>query len=205
MSTLRLLSVWTFACCLVACDGIDAFRTTSSELYTGQVIGSDGAEAAPSFIREGFASRTTMELTFDPVQATPHSDAGVHGLGTVQPTGTIHTFQCPPDQSTCPLSQRRQGDFDYTPLESIPRLTHDPLSLYDFPGGGRLRNYIFGARFRSTVGTRVLQRYAMIFLSLMENGRVEVRVIAPNVLDDDQATELVPALFGVFTLERHKQ
>lgn len=192
----------------VGCDALNDFRTKPGEVYYGQVIGSDSAEDAPSFIREGFASRTEMELTFDPQRAALLLDAGTGSHGRDHDAeaapGTLHTFQCPADDAMCEKAARRQGDFDHAALESIARLTHDPLSHYDFPGGGRLRNYIFGARFSTTVGARVLQRYAMVFLSLMENGKVEVRVIAPSVLGDDGKTELTPELFGVFALQRRK-
>jgi hypothetical protein len=192
----------------VGCNALNDFRTKPGEVYYGQVIGSDSAEDAPSFIRSGFASRTTMELTFDPQLAARQLDAGEGGGGRGRDAdavpGTLHTFQCPADDALCKKADRRPGDFNHAPLESIARLTNDPLSHYDFPGGGRLRNYIFGARFSTSIGTRKLLRYAMVFLSLMENGKVEVRVIAPSVLDDDGQTELTPELFGVFALERRK-
>ena len=55
-----------------------------------------------------------------------------------------------------------------------------------------------GARFTSDD----IRRHAMVFISLMENSRVDVRVIAPSVLDDADE-ELHSPLFGVFVLERH--
>ena len=77
------------------------------------------------------------------------------------------------------------------------------MSQYDFPGGGRIKNYIFGARFRSEDASAPLgvARHAMVFVSLMESARVEARVIAPSVLAEDGKSEAWPALFGVFMLE----
>jgi hypothetical protein len=189
-----------FSCALVGCEDIESFRTRPGEVFHGEVIGSDRAGAAPSFIREGFESHTEMELTFDPEAAATIADAGAAGP---PPIGTLHTYQCPPDTDLCAERRRTSGHFDHAPLESIRQLATDVLSQYDFPGGGRLRNYIFGARFESTVEAQVHRRNAMVFVSLMENGRMEVRVIAASVLDGTGA-ELAPPLFGVFTLERKR-
>jgi hypothetical protein len=189
---------------LAGCSELDDFRTKPGEVFHGQVIGSDSSENEPSFIREGFASRTEMELKFDPGLAASYLDAGASEPGVAQSPGTIDTFSCSVDRAVCPKSQRRQEDLDHAPLEVIAHLTHDPLSRFDFPGGGRLRNYMFGARFRTSAGTKTLQRYAMVFLSLMEDGKIEARVIAPSVVDDDGHSALAPAMFGVFTLERRK-
>jgi hypothetical protein len=92
--------------------------------------------------------------------------------------------------------------FAAAPLSPIRGLAHDALSQYTFPGGGRVRNYIFGARFESSVLGSPVARHAMVFVSLMEKGDVEVRVIAPSVLAADGKTELLSDLFGVFVLER---
>jgi hypothetical protein len=185
---------------LAGCEGLERFRTRSGEVFHGEVIGSDRSGAAPSFIREGFESHTEMELTFDPEAAAAAIDAGATGP---EPVGTVHTYQCPPDTDLCAERRRTSGHFDHAPLEPVPQLATDALSQYDFPGGGRLRNYILGARFETTVETETHRRHAMVFLSLMENGRIEVRVIAPSVLDAE-AAELAPPLFGVFSLERKR-
>ena len=76
------------------------------------------------------------------------------------------------------------------------------MSQYTFPGGGRLRNYIFGLRFASDSDRGSVPRDAMIFVSLMESDQIEVRAIASSVLADDGLTERLPALFGVFSLQR---
>jgi hypothetical protein len=95
-----------------------------------------------------------------------------------------------------------RGFFREAELEPIPELSHDVLGRYELPGGSRLRNYVFGARFASGEGIFAVQRHAMVFLSLLENGRVEVRIIAPSVLSANGRTEVWPGLFGVFSLAR---
>lgn len=187
----------------LGCDATDDFRTEPGEVFYGGIIGSDSSEAMPSFIREGFPSHTEMELTFDPERALAYSDAGTVA-GKPVSAGTLHTYQCPSGITHCPKADRTQGTFDHAPLERIGPLTNDALSQYDFPGGGRLRNYIFNARGNTHVDERVLQRSATVFLSLMENGKIEVRVIAPSALDATSQEEIAPALFGVFALERRK-
>ena len=112
---------------------------------------------------------------------------------------------CPARTTTAARRRRKpHGSSTTRALEPIANLTHDALSQYDFPGGGRLRNYMFFARF-ALAGRRrrAATRDATVFVSLMENGKVEVRVIAPSVLASDGETELLPPLFGVFVLKRH--
>ena len=104
--------------------------------------------------------------------------------------------------ATTPQAERIHKDFDRAQLLTIEQLAHDALSQYTFPGGVRVRNYIFGARFSSAAPTGPVPRYAMVFVSLMENGQIEVRVIAPAVLGADEETQLMPPLFGVFVLGR---
>jgi len=191
---------------LSACDELGDFRTGSGEVFHGEVIGSTTDPDAPSFIREGFVSHTEMDLRFDPALARSPAAAADDddGQRDKEPAGTLDTYVCPPDTDLCPKAQRQPGPFQRTALEPIERLNHDALSQYDFPGGGRLRNYILGAHFESELsdGSSV-DRHALVFLSLMENGQVEVRVLAGSMRALDGEQEL-PALFGVFVLERRK-
>jgi hypothetical protein len=145
-----------------------------------------------------------MDLSFDPARAAAYLPPG-SSKTTLPPAGTLDTYLCPSTATSCAQSERTPGDFQHSDLEVIPNLTHDALSEYDFPGGGRLHNYILVARFESSSGSTVVPRSAMVFLSLMENGSMEVRVIAPSMLDVDGKTELQPALFGVFLLSRHSK
>lgn len=196
-TTLFLAGSAAWAC---ACGGLDEFRTGSSEIFHGEVVGSEPEDDIPSFIRRGFEAHTAIEVTFDPALAATFT--GLEGETATEPPGTLHSYTCPPETDRCPEADRTQGHFDHTPLHPIPGLAHDALSQYDFPGGGRLKNYLFEVRFVSESDSVSFQRHAMTFLSLMDSGRMEARVVAPAVLDDDGETELYPALFGVFMLEK---
>jgi hypothetical protein len=61
------------------------------------------------------------------------------------------------------------------------------------------------ARLEPPENGAAIQRNAMLFLSLMETGKVEVRAISPSVLASDGQTERLPALFGVFVLDRQSR
>jgi hypothetical protein len=45
----------------------------------------------------------------------------------------------------------------------------------------------------------------MVFLSLMDTGRIEVRAIAASVLAEDGQSDRFPPLFGVFILDRQSR
>lgn len=188
---------------LGGCEDLAEFQTDSRHVFRGEVIGS--GDETSSFIRQGFASHTQLELTFDPAIAAEVATTEPGTGERLTSPGTIDTFTCPDNVTPCRVSERKPGAFTHAALEPIENLAHDALSQYDFPGGGRVKNYIFGARFQSQVDERTLQRDAMLFLSLMETGRTEVRVIAPSALAADGKRELVPALFGVFLLEMHER
>ena len=198
------LSLFLVAACLGACDELGEFRTGQNRVFRGEVISSDSQQDETSF-RHGFGSHTQMELTFDPVLAAvyPAEDP----LEAAPPTspGAIHSYSCPAKDDACAKKERIQGDFDHAALEPIPNLAHDALSQYDFPGGGRIKNYIFGVRFTSDLDGAPLARYATAFLSLMASGRVEVRVIAPSILSADGKSEALSPLFGVFVLEMQRK
>jgi hypothetical protein len=182
---------------LAGCDELGEFRTGEGEVFHGRVIGSENIEdpSQPSFIRSGFLATTVLDLTFDPAHAAPVE-------GESMSPGTITTYVCDADgQSACASDVRSRGHFDRATLEPIPELSHDALGFYELPGGGRLRSYIFGVRFSSGEGLFEIARHAMVFVSLLESGRVELRIVAPSVLGAD-GSELHPALFGVFSLER---
>jgi hypothetical protein len=195
----RLLAASALLC---ACDELGEFHTEPGEVFHGEVIGSTAEADTPSFIREGFVSHTEMDLTFDPTLAI--SPPPNSGKMVPEAAGTLDTYLCPPETDLCAKSKREAGPFQHASLEVIERLNHDALSQYDFPGGGRLRNYILGVHFDADVADAgTLDRNALVFLSLMDNGQVEVRVLAGSVRVPDGSDEL-PALFGVFVLNRHK-
>ena len=117
--------------------------------YEGGVVGTDDSacsDGSCSFIRRGFPAGTTLTLVFDPDPVD-----GARHITT------------------------SDGAFDTTPLEEIEPLAHDQLSLYDFPGGARVRNLIYVTK--QTHGP-LRGREPMVFVSLMENDDVEVRVLA---------------------------
>ncbi len=83
------------------------------------------------------------------------------------------------------------GIFDKTPVTQMAELSHDSLSMLQFPGG-RVHNYLAYARPDS--GSP-----ATVVISLMENKEVEVRILRPDLEPEDQEDT---ALFGIFKLVR---
>jgi len=81
------------------------------------------------------------------------------------------------------------GRFQAAAVSQMEQLAHDSLALLQFPGG-RIRNYL--AHAAASDGSQ-----SMLVISLMENDKVEVRVLRPAGADPD----LQPSLFGVFDLE----
>jgi hypothetical protein len=133
-------------------------------------VGNEGT----TFIRSTvFQAGTAMELQFDPDAVTLTGDRN-----------TLTTID--PDVGDDPL-------FDETQLRPIAHLSHDALSDYDFPGAGRIRNYILLAT--PTTGT-LRGKDATVFVSLMESDRVEVRVIAGQLMPGAEEH------FGLFRLRR---
>jgi hypothetical protein len=85
------------------------------------------------------------------------------------------------------------GRFRGATVSQMEELAHDSLSLMQFPGG-RIRNYL-------THATASDDAAAAIVISLMEDSRVEVRVIRPRS-EFDRSTD---GLFGVFRLSLDEQ
>lgn len=199
------LSIGLIGCfaLLCGCEDLRDWKTGDNEVFRGEVIGSDASLQGDSFIRKGFASHTWLELAFDP-GSTDLSAQGAADAGPLRPAaGTVNTYVCPDGKATCAEAERAPGPFVNAPLVPIDGLTHDPLSQFTFPGGGRLQNYIFGVRFRAQRAERSIGRDATLIVSLMQNHRIEVRAMAPSVLGADGEEDWLPALFGVFSLERN--
>jgi hypothetical protein len=152
----------------VACDDLSDFRTNEMRVFRGGVIG--GPE--DGFIRQGFASGTEMVLRFDASQA--------------------HAGAPPGDVTTTDVDASGQPTFDRTSLSPLTQLSSDPLSQYEFPGDGRLENFIFFAR---PLSGALATRDAVVFVSLMQGTRVEVRVTARTADAEPQT------YFGVFPLK----
>jgi hypothetical protein len=153
---------------LCACDDLSRFSTGTDSVFTGMVVGDE----PDSFVRRGFAPATTLQLEFDPHA----SDVPIAGSITTSPD---------------PITGVRT--FDATSLESIAPLQHDLLSEYEFPGGGRVQNYLYVAR---PLAGPLAGRDVMIFLSLLDDGSAELRVIA-GTGDESRGDH-----FGLFRLHR---
>ncbi len=178
---------WIFALTATyGCNTLGEFTTGDDDVYRGEIAGVDDPDNCPegidcSFIRRGFPSGVTLDLTFDP-------DQQYENPGTISTSGE----DCGPT-------------FADTPLLPIPPLAHDQLSLYEFPGGGRLRNYMFVVR---PEAGPLAGRDAMVFLSLIRGGNVEVRIVAGpglTICDPADCAAIDSGqcdYFGVFALER---
>lgn len=150
-----MLSGATLVAFLTGCVPLDKFDTGDDSVFAGRVLGADdddcSAASSCSFIRRGFASDTRLEMTFHPDRAQSEP-------------GNLTTRGEP-----CDIA------LDDVPMEPITPLTHDQLGLYDFPGGARVRNYIFGLR--PPTGP-LSGRDVMAFVSLLSDGGAEIRVVA---------------------------
>ncbi len=127
-----------------------------------------GVEESTVLLR-GFEVGAEMRLSFDPRLATSLDE----------PPGIVTTSD---------------GALTDVPLEPIVPLAHDALSEYEIPAGGRIRNYIFVVR---PSDGPLAGREPFVFLSLMNDGTIEVRVIAGGG-DDDPPT----SYFGLWRLRR---
>ena len=122
----------------------------------------DGKIVDSEFVRMGFEKGTGLLITLD-------ADALGHG-----------------DESAVVLTTT-DGRFDKTPATQMEMMSHDSLSMLQFPGG-RVRNYLAFAE-PDGMGT------ALVVVSLMENEYVEVRILRPGEEDGS-------GMFGVFRLVR---
>lgn len=129
----------------------------------GQIYRGEVVDAP--ILRKGFEAGTTMEMDLD----VSLVDEG---------PGAITTY--PPGEDSPP------GLFDHAPLTPIESMKNDQLSGLDFPAG-RLRNYMFFATASGTYEGEL----ALVIVSLLSDGDVEVRVI------------LGPRdLYGIFTVQK---
>ncbi|MBW2460739.1 MAG: hypothetical protein JRH11_03770 [Deltaproteobacteria bacterium] len=131
--------------------------------WSGKVVGDN----TPDFILSGFPEGTELEIR----DFAAHPAAG--------PPGFITT--------------RGYDAFDDTALEIIAPLEHDLLSQYDFPGMGRVRNYIYATR--PTAGP-LAGRDPVVFISLIDDDSLEVRVIVGS------GDETTGGHFGLWYLGR---
>ncbi|MCA9531361.1 MAG: hypothetical protein KC543_14630 [Myxococcales bacterium] len=171
----------------LGCSDLSGFELPDGGYYEGAVVGATYSEQVPclngncSFIRRGFfeGTKLRLDLDLDHIDSTP---------------GTLTTSREP----CTPV-------FDETPLLPIPALSHDLLSSYDFPGGGRrVANYIFALE--PTDGP-LAGRDVLAFVSLLRGREVEVRILAgsgENLCDPSDCAALGTQrcdYFGLFRLE----
>ena len=186
---MRFIDVIIAAGLVGGCTDLSEFRTGTDRVFRGAITGTESPEDCAmgpcSFIRRGLATGTELELTFDPEVAATSS---------VRSPGTLHTND---DRCGGPT-------LDGVPLLPIDPLAHDQLSLYEFPGIGRIQNYIFSVQPTSGV---FAGREVMAFVSLVRGGRVDLRLIAGTGRDCDPTDCAAFSrgecdLFGVFSLKK---
>jgi hypothetical protein len=129
-----------------------------------------GSIIQPEEVRKGFGKFSQMELTLnvDSIEASP----GILKVESQEDAGQKETI------------------FDDVSLRPIPSLRYDALSSLDFPTG-RLKSYILNA---PVSNERFPGADAMVILSLMSDGKVEVRVISGQ-----------DRLFGIFSLTKENR
>lgn len=162
----RSLALIAVLLLVLGCESLDRFRTGDHAVFEGPVTG----DTTDSFIRRGFPPGTMLDLEFDPTMSQGPT-AGT--LTTTSPDGVAY--------------------FDHTELRVIESLEHDLLSQYEFPGAGRVRNYVYAAR--PDAGP-LTGRDAMVFLSLMDDGTIEARIICGS------GDESLGDVFGLFRVAR---
>lgn len=87
-------------------------------------------------------------------------------------------------------------------LRVIPQLLHDPLSTLSF-GEGRVKSAIVVGDLLSADGASSSE--VMIFLSLMQSGDVEIRIVrgaSAGSAPTDAGAVAPPQLFGVFSMQK---
>ena len=174
---------WCLLLLLIGCTDLGEFSSNPDKVYRGTITGTDEVDCPEgttcSFIRRGFAVETVLELDFDPQSPEP---------------GTLTTLDEP-----CGLT------LDGERLHRIPPLEHDTLSLFDFPGEARLRNYMFALAPESGP---LAGRDGMAFVSLIRGGDIEVRVVVgsgQNDCDPDDCAAIAAGgcdYFGLFRTRR---
>lgn len=138
-----------------------------------------------SFVRSCFSDMVCAILQFDPDKAVA-SEAGVSDAPNTLTTS---------DQV-----------FTQTVLEPVQGLANDHLSLLDFPGPQRLRNYLLLAR---PLSGPLVGRDVFVVVSLLASEDVEVRVIARSADGSASCAEVEPLstaepreYFGLFRMTR---
>ncbi len=90
------------------------------------------------------------------------------------------------------------GRFARTALRPIPQIWHDPLSTLTF-GEGRVQNVVYVA---SPLADADTGGDTFAFVSLMQSGDVEVRIVRGAPTNDGGTGSSSGNVFGVFSLTR---
>lgn len=177
---------------VAGCRDASSFGPGSGRRCEGGVVGSD-----VSFIRRGFCSGTTLAMSFKPFVLD----------GCPEPTGNWDAMISSNDG----IHPQEAQPFRCAPLRVVSPLEHDALSSYQFAGGGRVENYIYTvARTDSEpmCGGRDVTQHAVAFVSVLESGAVEVRLLAGDGTGPAEDDGCSPAsqpisrdLFGLFSLD----
>lgn len=169
-----------------ACVELGEYATTDDQVFVGSVLGQqrscDGGDC--SDIRRGFGVGTRLRMSFDPVVVSGEA-------------GRISTFAADGSPEACGTT------FDDVPLMPILSVQYDQLSLFDFPGGGRIRNFMYALR--PTTGP-LAGRDVIAFVSLLQDQKIEVRLLSGSGEARCEPSDCAPYLagecdfYGVFTL-----
>jgi hypothetical protein len=157
---------------LLGCADVSKWSTTPGQSYCGVVTGA-------KFVRVGIDEGTKLRLELDAehLQTSPGklwSDSFLLDPVTKKPIGER---------------------FDGLELRVIPELLSDPLSTLSF-GEGRVKSAILVGDLRSADGKSTSE--VMVFLSLMQSGDVEIRIVRGAA----GSAPAPPRLFGVFSMQK---
>ncbi len=155
------------------CTELGEFRGDYSGDVLGGVACADGTGPC-SFIRRGFRGGTTLTLDdFDPTVLTYDETTGAG-------PGRLST-----DDEHCGVGT---ATFVDEPLRPVPAIAHDALSDLEVPGSSRVRTYVYALE--PTRGP-LAGRDAMVFVTLLEEGDLELRIVAGDGAMDCAALPLL--------------
>jgi hypothetical protein len=159
----------------LGCRDLSRFDTEGTQAYCGSMVSSPLFQEG--FLPAGVPPRLGMSLTLDADSLSSRP-------------GELSTDDA--DRGLC--SEDGRPLIDRAPLRAIEELSHDALSSLEFGDG---REYNFFAWVDSTC-----QGTLLAVVSLMNDGKVEVRLLKPAALPPPDAPPDRKPGFALFTLER---
>jgi hypothetical protein len=159
----------------LGCRDLSRFDTQGTQAYCGSMVSSPLFQEG--FLPTGVPPRLGMSLTLDTESLSSRP-------------GELSTDDA--DRGLCSADGRPL--IDRAPLRAIEELSHDALSSLEF-GDGREHNFF--AWVDSTC-----QGTLLAVVSLMSDGKVEVRLLKPAALPPPDAPPDRKPGFALFTLER---